>query len=111
MLADGLFTRFPKPDYGFSAHVDPTLARTVHVKQGPTTSAVDTILITFKGVGAHGSMPDKGIDPIVESAHFVTDVQASSPDRRTRGNSASSPSDRFTRAACRTSFPTMPTCN
>ncbi|EGD58299.1 M20 (carboxypeptidase Ss1) subfamily protein [Novosphingobium nitrogenifigens DSM 19370] len=76
MLKDGLFTRFPKPDYGFSAHVDPTLAGTVHVKQGPTTSAVDTILITFKGVGAHGSMPDKGIDPIVEGAHFVTDVQS-----------------------------------
>ncbi len=76
MLADGLFTRFPKPDFGFAAHVDNALAGTVHVKQGPTTSAVDTILITFKGVGAHGSMPDKGIDPIVEAAHFVTDVQS-----------------------------------
>jgi hippurate hydrolase len=76
MLADGLFTRFPKPDFGFAAHVDAALADTVHVKQGATTSAVDTILITFKGVGSHGSMPDKGIDPIVEAAHFVTDVQS-----------------------------------
>lgn len=76
MLDDGLFTRFPKPDYGFAAHVDPSPAGQVGVKQGPTTSAVDTILITFKGVGAHGSMPDRGIDPIVEGAHFVTDVQA-----------------------------------
>ena len=76
MLADGLFTRFPKPDYGFAAHVGTGLAGTVVVKQGPMTSAVDTILITFKGVGSHGSMPDKGIDPIVEAAHFVTDVQS-----------------------------------
>jgi hippurate hydrolase len=76
MLDDGLFTRFPKPDYGFAAHVGNALAGTVEVKQGPTTSAVDTILITFKGVGSHGSMPDKGIDPIVEAAHFVTDVQS-----------------------------------
>jgi hippurate hydrolase len=76
MLDDGLFTRFPRPDYGFAAHVDPGLAGTVHVKQGPTTSAVDTILISFKGVGAHGSMPDRGIDPIVEGAHFVSDVQS-----------------------------------
>jgi hippurate hydrolase len=76
MLDDGLFTRFPRPDYAFAAHVDPGLAGTVHVKQGPTTSAVDTIMISFKGVGAHGSMPDRGIDPIVEGAHFVTDVQS-----------------------------------
>lgn len=76
MLADGLFTRFPKPDYGFAAHVGTGLAGTVVVKQGPMTSSVDTILITFKGVGSHGSMPDKGIDPIVEAAHFVTDVQS-----------------------------------
>jgi amidohydrolase len=76
MLKDGLFTRFPRPDYGFAAHVNPGLAGTVNVKQGPTTSAVDTILISFKGVGAHGSMPDRSIDPIVEGAHFVTDVQS-----------------------------------
>jgi hippurate hydrolase len=76
MLNDGLFTRFPRPDYGFAAHVLAGLAGTVSVKQGPTTSAVDTIQIRFNGVGAHGSMPDKGVDPIVEAAHFVTDVQS-----------------------------------
>ncbi|WP_454882886.1 amidohydrolase [Sphingomonas oryzagri] len=75
MLADGLYTKFPKPDYGFAAHVDPSPIGTVKVKQGVVTSASDTVLITFKGVGAHGSMPDKSIDPIVEGAHFVNDVQ------------------------------------
>ena len=75
MLADGLFTRFPKPDYAFAAHVGPMPINTVVVKQGVASSTSDHIRITFHGVGAHGSMQEKGIDPIVEGAHFVDDVQ------------------------------------
>lgn len=75
MLADGLFTRFPKPDYGFAAHVGPNPIGRVTVKQGVTSSAADTVFVTFHGIGAHGSMPDKGIDPIIEGARFVEDVQ------------------------------------
>ena len=75
MIADGLFTRFPKPSYGFAAHVGPTAFNTVVIKDGAMTSAADTVTIVFNGRGAHGSMPDKGIDPIVMGAHFVTDVQ------------------------------------
>ncbi|MCJ2184533.1 amidohydrolase [Novosphingobium sp. 1949] len=75
MLKDGLFTRFPKPDYGFAAHVGPDVAGMVSVKQGSVTSASDTINITFHGVGSHGSMPNKGIDPIMEGVHFADDVQ------------------------------------
>jgi hippurate hydrolase len=75
MLADGLFKRFPMPDYGFAAHVGPDPIGTVTIKEGVMSSASDTIYITFHGVGVHGSMPDKGIDPIAEAAHFVTDVQ------------------------------------
>ena len=75
MLADGLFTRFPKPDYAIAAHVGPEPTGSVTVKQGVMSSASDTVAITFKGVGAHGSMPDKAIDPIVEGAQFVADVQ------------------------------------
>jgi len=75
MLADGLFSRFPRPDYGFAAHVGPALAGTVVVKQGVVSSASDAMAITFRGVGAHGAMPDKSIDPIIEGTHFVDDVQ------------------------------------
>ncbi|MBB3174356.1 hippurate hydrolase [Endobacter medicaginis] len=75
MLDDGLFTRFPRPDFGFAAHVGPAPIGQITVKQGVTSSATDTLLVTFHGVGAHGSMPDKSIDPIVEGAHFVDDVQ------------------------------------
>jgi len=75
MLADGLFKRWPKPDVGFAAHIGPDAAGTVTVKEGALSSASDEIDITFHGRGAHGSMPDKSIDPIVMGAHFVSDVQ------------------------------------
>ncbi|QJU57323.1 amidohydrolase [Sphingomonas sp. AP4-R1] len=76
MLDDGLFTKFPKPDFAIGAHVGSGLAGTVGVKDGAATSNSDTLEITFKGRGAHGSMPSASIDPIVMGAHFVTDVQS-----------------------------------
>jgi len=75
MLADGLFTRFPKPDMGFALHDSNAPAGTVSAKAGPSSSAVDNLEITFKGRGGHGSNPSATIDPIVVAAHFVTDVQ------------------------------------
>ncbi|WP_317151627.1 amidohydrolase [Sphingopyxis indica] len=76
MIADGLFTRWPKPDFGFAAHVAPMPVGTVLVKDGVVSSASDAIHITFHGVGAHGSMPDKSIDPVMMGSRFVTDVQS-----------------------------------
>jgi hippurate hydrolase len=75
MLADGLFTRWPKPDVGFAAHVGPDAAGTVTIKEGTLSSASDEIDITFHGRGALGAMPQESIDPIVMGAHFVSDVQ------------------------------------
>jgi hippurate hydrolase len=75
MVDDGLFTRFPKPDYGFAAHVGNDPVGKVTVKQGAFTSNSDTVRITFKGKGGHGSMPSETIDPIVMGARFVMDVQ------------------------------------
>ena len=75
MLADGLFTRWRKPDFGFAAHVTPLPAGQIIVKDGAASSASDRIDIGFIGRGAHGSMPHNSIDPIVMAAHFVSDVQ------------------------------------
>jgi hippurate hydrolase len=75
MLDDGLFKRFPKPDYGFAAHVIPAPNGVVLLKPGAVTSSSDKITITFNGKGAHGSSPDSSIDPIVMGGHFVSDVQ------------------------------------
>ena len=75
MLADGLFSRFAKPDYGFAAHVTPDEVGVVTLKEGTITSSSDQLRVTFKGKGAHGSMPANSIDPIVMGGHFVSDVQ------------------------------------
>jgi hippurate hydrolase len=75
MLADGLFTRFPKPDFAFALHTSPAPYGTIAYNVGAVTSNSDAIEITFKGRGGHGSAPDKTIDPIAMAAHFITDVQ------------------------------------
>ena len=75
MLADGLFKRFPKPDFAFALHTSPSPYGFVGYRVGAITSAADGLEITFKGRGGHGSAPDKTIDPIAIAAHFVTDVQ------------------------------------
>jgi amidohydrolase len=76
MLADGIFTRFPKPDFGFAAHVTIAPINTVIIKDGVLSSASDSVEIVFNGRGAGGSNPHMSIDPIVMGAHFVTDVQS-----------------------------------
>lgn len=76
MLADGLFTRFPKPDFAFALHSSPSPYGFVGYRAGPTSSNSDAMEIVFKGRGGHGSAPDKTIDPITIAARFVTDVQA-----------------------------------
>lgn len=75
MLADGLFTRFPRPDVAFALHSWPTAHGTVGFNSGPVSSNSDAIDIVFKGRGGHGSAPDKTVDPIAIAARFVVDVQ------------------------------------
>ncbi|MDE1150248.1 MAG: amidohydrolase [Azospirillaceae bacterium] len=75
MLKDGLFERFGKPDYALALHVGSGVAGALSFKPGTTTSAVDEVQITFNGRGAHGSTPNRSIDPIVIGSHFVSDVQ------------------------------------
>jgi hippurate hydrolase len=75
MLDDGLFTRFPKPDYAFALHSWPLAHGTVGYNSGAVSSNSDAIEIVFKGRGGHGSAPDKSVDPITIAARFVVDVQ------------------------------------
>src|SRR4051812_31462646 len=76
MVTDGLFTRFPKPDYGFALHVGPGPYGSVFYKPGVINSTSDGLAITFKGKGGHGSRPHVTIDPVMEAAHFIVDVQS-----------------------------------
>lgn len=75
MIKDGLFTRFPKPDFAFALHTSPSPYGFVGYKVGAVTSNSNALEITFKGRGGHGSAPDKTIDPIAIAARFITDVQ------------------------------------
>jgi amidohydrolase len=75
MIEDGLFKRFPKPDYAFALHSWPRPYGTIGYNSGPVSSNSDAIEITFKGRGGHGSAPDKALDPIAIAARFVVDVQ------------------------------------
>ncbi|MES2152516.1 MAG: amidohydrolase [Pseudomonadota bacterium] len=75
MMADGLFTRFGKPDFAFALHSWPLPYGTIGYNVGAVTSNSDRIDILFKGRGGHGSAPDKAIDPIAIAARFIVDVQ------------------------------------
>jgi hippurate hydrolase len=75
MIDDGLFTRFPKPDVVLAQHVMVGPAGTVAGSAGPITSAADSLQIRLFGRGAHGSMPQASIDPVVMAAAIVLRLQ------------------------------------
>ncbi len=76
MVADGLFTRFAKPDYGFALHVGPGPFGYVSYKSGVINSTSDGFSIQFIGKGGHGSRPHTTIDPVMMAGHFIVDVQS-----------------------------------
>ncbi|WP_106565736.1 amidohydrolase [Cecembia rubra] len=76
MMNDGLYQRFPHPDYAIALHDDPFLpAGTVGFKSGPLMAGVDMMNVTVYGEGAHGAAPHTGIDPIVLSAQMIQAYQ------------------------------------
>ena len=76
MLEDGLFERFPRPDYNLALHVSPTLAAgAVGYVSGFMMANVDSVDITVRGVGSHGAYPHMGKDPVVLSAAIITSLQ------------------------------------
>ncbi|MDI1266054.1 MAG: amidohydrolase [bacterium] len=76
MLADGLFTRFPKPDFAFALHDGPGPHGTIFYRSGVGSSAADGVDITFHGRGGHGSAPHTTIDPVGIAARFIVEVQS-----------------------------------
>jgi amidohydrolase len=76
MLADGLFTRFKKPDFGFALHDGPFPYGYISYRVGIGSSNSDSLEITFHGRGGHGAAPQRTIDPVMMAARFVVDVQS-----------------------------------
>lgn len=75
MVADRLAGRFPRPDVALGQHVVPAPAGSVALTSGIAMSASDSWEVTFHGRGAHGSMPQKSIDPIVMASSAVVNLQ------------------------------------
>ena len=75
MIDDGLFKRFPKPDVVLGQHVMVGPAGYIGGRSGVVTSAADSLQIRLFGRGAHGSMPQASIDPVVMAASTVMRLQ------------------------------------
>ena len=75
MIDDGLFAKFPRPDVVLAQHVMPAPAGTIGTRSGVMTSAADSLAIRMFGRGAHGSMPEASIDPVVMAASTVLRLQ------------------------------------
>lgn len=76
MLKDGLFTRFPRPDFAISFHDSAILpAGKVSLVPGYANANVDSVDLTIYGRGGHGAYPHTTVDPIVIAARTITALQ------------------------------------
>ncbi|MEP7214422.1 MAG: amidohydrolase [Acidobacteriota bacterium] len=75
MVDSVLAGRIPKPDVAFAQHVLAYPAGKIGTQPGPVLSAGDSIRITLYGKGAHGSMPQNSVDPVVLAAMVVLRLQ------------------------------------
>ena len=76
MLADGLYTRFPRPDFALALHVAHDLeAGKIGYCSGPAMASSTSVDVHVKGKGGHGAMPHNTVDPIVLAAALVMDLQ------------------------------------
>ena len=76
MLEDGLFKRFPRPDFALSLHDDDTMpAGTIGYHAGLFRAMSDRVDITVYGRGGHAAMPHSTIDPVVLASRIVLSLQ------------------------------------
>jgi len=75
MIDDGLFKRFMKPDVVLGQHVMSLPSGHLDWPTGVVTSAADSLQIRMFGRGAHGSMPEASVDPVVMAASTVMRLQ------------------------------------
>jgi hippurate hydrolase len=72
LLKDGLYTRWPKPDYVLGLHDDAeTPAGQIGVTEGYCYANVDSVDVSVKGMGGHGAYPHKTKDPVVLAAEII----------------------------------------
>ena len=76
MLRDGLYTRWPKPNYalGFHDKADLEIGH-IGVTEGYTSANVDSVDVTVHGIGGHGAYVYRTKDPIVLAAEIINQWQ------------------------------------
>ena len=76
MFADGLYSRFPKPDFALALHCRPDEPfGTVAYCSGPMLASATSLSVTIRGKGGHGAWPHRTVDPIVLAALVIVDLQ------------------------------------
>lgn len=76
MIHDGLYSRFPRPDFAVALHDSADVPTgKINFRAGFTMANVDSVDILVKGRGGHGASPESTIDPIVIAAKLVLDLQ------------------------------------
>lgn len=76
MIADGLFTRFPKPDFALGIHDEQSLpAGVVGFHAGYFRANSTGLDMTVYGKGGHGAFPQDAIDPVMIAARIVMGLQ------------------------------------
>tara|TARA_R110002167_G_scaffold63058_1_gene177867 strand:+ start:1056 stop:2375 length:1320 start_codon:yes stop_codon:yes gene_type:complete len=77
MVEDGLYSRFPKPDYALAFHVAAGVpAGRISVPLAIHSSSSDSVDIAVHGVGTHGAYPQLGVDPVLVASTIVVNLQS-----------------------------------
>ncbi len=77
MVDDGLYTRFPKPNYALAFHIAaemPTGKFTA--SEGIQYSSADSVDIRVHGIATHGAAPHLGRDPVYIASQIVVGLQS-----------------------------------
>ena len=76
MIDDGLFTKFPKPDFALAVHDDARYAAgVIGYHAGPIFTNSNALTVTIHGRGGHGARPETTVDPVVIAARTVVALQ------------------------------------
>jgi len=76
MLRDGLYTRWPKPNFALGFHDKADLEiNHIGVTEGYTSANVDSVDVTVHGIGGHGAYVHRTKDPIVLAAEIINQWQ------------------------------------
>jgi hippurate hydrolase len=77
MVKDGLYTRFPKPNYALAFHVAAELETgKISAAEGIQYSSADSVDIRVPGIATHGAAPHLGRDPVYIASQIVVGLQS-----------------------------------